>query len=133
MMKSTRRRSKPKLNLVDTAVSLIVANAVTDGLAGANLFDFVTGRFKGNFRPGRDGTTRFTLPGLFVGETFTAGSSVQSVTDAVRYNFKKNMMPMLGTILLTPIIAKVGKSVLGKPVLRPLNKIIKSTGLDVKV
>ena len=132
-MKGSRRRSKPKLNLVDTGVSLIVANAVTEGLAGSNLWEFASGRSNGRYRAGADGSTKLTLPGLITGETFSASSSVQSVTDAVRYNFNKNAMQMIGTVILTPVIAKIGKKVLSKPVLRPMNKLLKSTGLDVKV
>jgi len=132
-MKSTRRRSKPKLNLIDTGVSLIVGNAVTEGLAGANLWDFVSGRSNGKYVAGVDGSTRLTLPGLIRGESFGANSSVQSVTDAVKYNFNRNWGSLVGTILVAPVAAKTLKKVLRKPVLNPMNKVIKMTGLDVKV
>ena len=132
-MKGSRRRSKPKLNLVDTGVSLIVANAVTEGLAGSNLWEFASGRSNGRYRAGADGSTRLTLPGLITGETFSSGSSVQSVSDAIKYNFKKHGMQMIGTVILTPVLAKMGKKVLRKSVLTPTNKLLKTTGLDVKV
>ena len=121
------------MNLVDTGVSLIVANAVTEGLAGSNLWEFASGRSNGRYRAGADGSTRLTLPGLITGETFSSGSSVQSVSDAIKYNFKKHGMQMIGTVILTPVLAKMGKKVLSKPVLRPMNKLLKTTGLDVKV
>ena len=133
MMKSTRRKSKSKLNLIDTGVSLVVANAVTEGLADANLMDFITGRMNGVYRAGRDGGLRLTLPGIITGESFGTDQNVQSVPDALVRNFKKNAMPMLATVILAPIAAKMAKKVLRKPVLNPLNKVIKSTGLDVKV
>ena len=121
------------MNLVDTGVSLIVANAVTEGLAGSSLWEFASGRSMGRYRAGADGSTRLTLPGLITGETFGATSSVQSVSDAVKYNFKKHGMQMIGTVILTPVIAKMGKKLLRKSVLTPTNKLLKSTGLDVKV
>ena len=131
-MKS-RRRTKSKLDLVDTGVSLVVANAVTQGLMGSNLFDAITGRMNGVYRAGADGSSRLTIPGIITGEAFSSSSSVQSVSDAIKYNFKRDGMQMIGTILVTPILAKVGKKLLRKPVLNPMNKLIKSTGLDVKV
>jgi hypothetical protein len=130
---SSRRRTKSKLNLVDTGVSLIIANAVTEGLAGSSLWDFVTGRQNGKYMAGRDGSARLTLPGMIRGETFSVNSSVQSLGDAVKWNFRNDGMQMVGTVLLTPILAKMGKKLLRKPVLNPMNKLIKQTGLDVKV
>jgi len=130
-MKS-RRRSKPKLNLVDTGVSLVVANAVTQGLGNANLMDFITGRRDGKYVAGTDGTMRLTLPELFTGVT-TSNNYDGGLGSILAHNFKKNAVPMLATVFVAPIAAKMAKKVLRKPVLTPLNKVIKQTGLDVKV
>ena len=130
-MKS-RRRSKPKLNLVDTGVSLVVANAVTQGLGNANLMDFITGRRDGKYVAGSDGTMRLTIPELFTGVT-TSNNYDGGLGSILAHNFKKNGMQMLGTVIFTPVLAKMGKKLLRKPVLTPLNKVIKATGLDVKV
>ena len=131
-MKS-RRRSKPKLNLVDTGVSLVVANAVTQGLGNANLMDFITGRRDGKYVAGADGSLRLTLPELFTGVNTTPNTYGSGLGDVLIHNFKKNGMQMLGTVILAPVVAKMAKKVLRKPVLNPMNKLIKSTGLDVKV
>jgi len=114
-------------------VSLVVANAVTEGLAGANLMDFITGRMNGVYRAGRDGGYRLTLPGMITGESFGTDQNVQSVPDALVRNFKANAVPMISTVILAPVLAKMAKKVLRKPVLNPLSKLLKSTGLDVKV
>lgn len=112
---------------------MIIGNAVTEGLAGANLWDFMTGRSNGKYVAGVDGSTRLTLPGLIKGETFGATSSVQSIPDAIKYNFNQHWGTLVGTLLVAPIAAKTLKKVLRKPVLTPMNKVIKMTGLDVKV
>lgn len=95
--------------------------------------DFITGRRDGKYVAGRDGGLRLTLPGLVKGESFGTDPTVQSPTDAVVANFKANALPMLGTVFLAPVVARTMKKVLRKPVLNPMNKIIKATGLDVKV
>lgn len=130
-----RRRSKPKLNLLDTATSLVVANAVTQGLTQTNLIDFFSGRQKGVYRAGTDGALRITLPEMITG--FNPGSSGTyrnfTLGDAIKKNFKDNAFPMLTTVFVAPIVARTAKKVLRKPVLTPMNKFLKMSGLDVKV
>lgn len=121
------------MNLVDTGVSLVVANAITQGMGNANLWDFLTGRRDGKYVAGADGSWRLTLPELVTGPNIHHAASGGTLTGVLTHNFKKNWMPMLGTVILAPVAAKVAKKVLRKPVLTPLNKVIKQTGLDVKV
>ena len=112
---------------------MIIGNAVTEGLAGANLWDFMTGRSNGKYVAGADGSARLTLPGMIKGETYHPNSTVQSIPDAIKYNFNKHWGMVVGTLLVAPVAAKTLKKVLRKPVLTPMNKVIKMTGLDVKV
>ena len=133
MMKGSRRRTKSKLNLVDVGVSLVVANSLTQGLGNANLMDFITGRRDGKYVAGRDGSMRLTLPELLTGVNTNPGAYGSGLGDVLIHNFKKNAIPMLGTVILAPVAAKMAKKVLRKPVLNPMNKLIKQTGLDVKV
>ena len=95
--------------------------------------DFITGRRDGKYVAGRDGTMRLTLPELLTGVNTNPGAYGSGLGDVLIHNFKKNAIPMLGTVILAPVAAKMAKKVLRKPVLNPMNKLIKQTGLDVKV
>ena len=139
--KSTRRtRRKPKVNLVNTAVGLGVANAVTQGMFNSNLMDFFTGNRDGRYQAGSDGSQRLTLPELFGAGSIAfggnyAGSAGQydNLTNTLRTNFERNWLKMAGGVILIPVAAKVATKLLRKPVLTPMNRMIKMTGLDVKV
>jgi len=66
------------------------------------------------------------------------GISTTSFPDGLagvlRANVKKNALQMATAAVVTPIAFKVGKQLLNKPIIRPLNKVIKMAGLkDVKV
>jgi len=97
----------------------------------------MTGRVDGQYKPGRDGSWTITLPELLgagpggIGGTYA--SNVGGFMGAVSHNFKSNWMPMAVAVLGIPIAAKVATKVLRKPVLNPANKLIKMTGLDVKL
>lgn len=126
-----RRKSKPKLNLVDTGVSLAIANSMTQGLFNANLMDFLTGRRDGVYRAGSDGTFRVTLPELVTGVK-TANNYDGGLADIMKRNFMKNWVPIVATTVGLPIAVKASKKFL-KPVTQPINKVLKQTGLGVKV
>jgi len=123
--------------LANIAVSAVVANSITEGMFNANLIDFFTGRRDGKFVAGGDGSTRLTLPELLglagsggVGGTYSAGYDFQTVMIA---NLKKNALPMITTAIVAPMIGNIAKKVLRKPVILPANRLLKSTGLDVKL
>jgi hypothetical protein len=48
-------------------------------------------------------------------------------------NFKKNAVPLAISIVAIPAIAKVATKLLRKPMILPANRLLKSTGLDVKL
>ena len=135
--RTTRRKRKPKFNLVDAGLSLFIANALTTGLARSNLMDFVTGRQNGVYNAGADGSLRLTIPELLKGINTGSGSWNKEHGEAlgpiISRNFSDNMASILFAVIGAPIAVKMAKKVLRKPVLTPLNKIIKQTGLDVKV
>ena len=139
--KSSRRRtSKPKPNLTNIAVSAAVGNAVTQGMFNANLVDFFTGRQDGVYKAGRDGSQRITLPEIlgagsipFGGNYAGTAGKYDSLGNSLMSNLKANAIPMTIAVIGIPMIAKVATKVLRKPVLTPANKLIKMTGLDVKL
>jgi hypothetical protein len=51
----------------------------------------------------------------------------------VSANLRANGMRMIASAVLIPIAAQAMTKVLKKPVINPLNKALKMTGLDVKV
>ena len=97
----------------------------------------MTGRIDGSYNPGGDGGSRITLPELFgaKGRNFggTYGGYATGFLDAVGKNAKANMGQLAFTMIAIPVAAKVATKLLRKPVLNPANKLIKMTGLDVKV
>ena len=117
-------------------MSALVADQITKGAFNANLSDFITGRTDGVFKAGSDGSYRLTLPELLglgaggIGGNYSKGYGFQRV---VTDNIKKNIVPMLGTIILAPMVANVVTKTLRKPVILPANRLLKSTGLDVKL
>jgi hypothetical protein len=132
-----RRRSKPKTNLTNIAVSALVANSITQGAFNANLIDFFTGKMDGVYKAGSDGSWRMTLPELLgvagrqgFGGTYGAGIDFQS---ALMKNLKANWVQMAAGVILIPVVAKTATKLIRKPVILPANRMLKSVGLDVKV
>ena len=119
------------------AVSGLVANAITEGAFNANLIDFITGKRDGKYVAGGDGSWRLTLPELLgvsgsggFGGTYSPGVTF---TEVMRGNLKKNGLSIAASAILIPAVAGIMTKVLRKPVLNPMNKALKMTGLDVKV
>lgn len=135
--KSTRRRrSKPKTNLTNLAVSGLVANSITQGMFNTNLIEFATGRVNGSYKPGADGSSVLTLPELLgagpggIGGNYGSGYSLESV---LKKNISQNWMNIAFGIVLIPVIAKTATKLIRKPVILPANRMLKSVGLDVKL
>jgi len=118
-------------------VSAAVANAVTEGMFNSNIIDFFTGRMDGVYKAGADGSFRLTLPELLgmggkdgFGGTYAPGKNLMSV---LQYNIKQNGGKMLASVVLIPMAANVATKLLRKPVILPANRLLKTTGLDVKL
>jgi hypothetical protein len=135
--KSSRRRSKPKTNLTNLAVSGLVANSITQGLFKSNLIDFFTGRRDGVYRAGSDGGDRLTLPELIGwGSIKTGGnyganpqSGYGSLTETLETNFKENWGQIAMGVIFIPVAANIIQKVIRKPVILPANRLLKSVGL----
>ena len=123
--------------MVDAGLSLFIANAVSNGLVNANLMDFFTGNRDGTYRAGSDGAMRVTLPEMIKGINTGTGTwnakHGSALGPILAENFSKNWWDMSVAVIGAPIAVKMAKKVLRKPILTPLNKIIKQTGLDVKL
>tara|TARA_R100000951_G_scaffold395_1_gene1990 strand:+ start:336 stop:782 length:447 start_codon:yes stop_codon:yes gene_type:complete len=135
--KTQRRRSKPKVNLLNAAQTALVANVLTKGLFNANLQEFITGTVNGQFRPGSDGTSVLTIPELAgftaggwsaskVGGSYAQGSNALTVMAS---NAGKNLTPLLVGVVGIPIAFKVAKQLTAKPLINPMNRGLKMVGL----
>lgn len=135
--KSTRRRSKPKFNILNAAQTALVANVVTKNVFNANLGEFITGSVGGAYRPGSDGSTVLTAPELLgfsrtgwsannIGGQFSSGYTLTSVIGA---NLGNNIAPILTGVVGIPIAFKLVKQLAGKPLINPANRALKMVGV----
>jgi len=156
--KTTRRRSPKRTNVLNVAQSVILGNAVTEGLFNTNMFEFVTGRIGGAYTPGAiSQSNQITLPELLGagmgsyttkigGQSTQYGGSTQ-VTTTVGYggvvqpatlsstiqdNLKNNGVSMLTTLVVTPIAFKVISGLARKP-RSEFNKLARNIGLPISM
>ena len=128
---------KPKTNLTNLAVSALVANAVSTNVTGAGLIEFFTSK------DGGGSSFVVTLPELIdgirggtggvYGPTAATYGIDQTPQAVMMRNLKKNAVPLAISIIAIPAIAKVATKVLRKPMILPANRMLKASGLDVKM
>lgn len=128
-----RSRKKQPIRLLNVAQGVLVGNVITTSMFQSNLFEFVTGRKDGAFRPGGDGQSFVTLPELigFADSPFGLGkTATNSLGDVVMTNLKRPGVAgaMIATIVLAKPAFKFGKQTLGG-VIRPINRQLKGTGV----
>ena len=141
--KARTRSRKPAFNITNAAQSFIIANAVTKGVAGTNLIPFLTEGWLRDVTPGNMGgsgnswtfSAKELIQGAISGDF---GMSTQWQNVGLRGAFEKNMREngamALTTVIATPILFKLGKNLLSKPIIAPANRLLKSVGLKgVKV
>ena len=136
-----RSRTVKNVNILNIAESALLANAVTQGLFNSNLKDFVFGTRDGAYVAGRDGGDRLTLPEIFgVGSKIAFGGNYgsnpqvgfENFSSTVMTNAKNNFMTMGASLILIPIGFTVASKLTRKP-RATTNKLLKMTGLGVKV
>lgn len=131
------------LNVADAAQTVIVANAATTAFFGTDLQSFL---LDGWARPATKATgnswtlsmaeiVKGIIPG---GESFGQSGNVahgwtndvSGLLNAVKYNLAKQKgQQALATMIFAPIAFKVGKKVLAKPLINPVNRGLKQLGL----
>ena len=157
--KKPARRQPKRTNLLNVAQSVIIGNAVTQGLFNTNMFEFATGRIGGAYTPGAiSESNKITLPELLgagMGSYTTKiggqqsgqyGSSTYSTVNVgyggvvapatlgsvVQDNIKNNGVQMATTLVITPIAFKVIGKLASKP-RREFNKLARMVGLPVSM
>ena len=160
MKRKTARRAPKRTNLLNVAQSVIIGNAVTEGLFNTNMYEFVTGRIGGAYTPGAiSQSNQITLPELLGAGMGTMTTSIASgqqsgqygssrvqtlevgyggvvkpatFTSAVQANLQANGVSMLTTLIAAPIVFKVVGKLAAKP-RREFNKVAKMVGLPVSM
>jgi hypothetical protein len=138
-----RRRTAKNVNILNIAESALLANAVTQGLFNTNLKDFVMGTRDGVYVAGGDGASRLTLPeilgvgkipfgGEYKGSAAVAKVGFENFSSTVMSNAKANFATMGSSLILIPIGFMVASKLTKKP-RASANKLLKMTGLGVKV
>ena len=135
-----RSRTAKNFNILNIAESALLANAVTQGLFNSNLKDFVMGTENGVYNAGADGGDRLTLPEILgIGKIPFGGSygsvpkkGFENFSSTVMTNAKNNFMTMGASLILIPIGFTVASKLTKKP-RATTNKLLKMTGLGVKV
>jgi hypothetical protein len=141
--KARSRSRKPAFNITNAAQSLIIANAVTKGVAGTNLIPFLTEGWLREKTAGNMGgsgqswtfSAQELIQGAITGD-FSMSKEWQGLglREAFEKNMKENGAMALTTVIATPILFNIGKNLLSKPIITPANRLLKSVGLKgVKV
>lgn len=132
------------LNVADAAQTIVVANAATTAFFGTRLDNFLldgwarpmtTGaNAAGGYVGGTDNSWELSLAELVKG--VIPGGQGFGITNnmGIFGNIRRNLQTVQGqqalaTMVFAPIAFKVGKKLLSKPLINPVNRGIKSLGL----
>ena len=125
------------MNLTNLAVSALVANSVSQNVAGVNLRVFFlagTSGYSMTNRGWREGgsphRTRITLKEIFANDQFGTGDTPM---EGIMTNLKANWVPLTMAVIGIPVIAKVATKALRKTVILPTNRMLKGVDLGVKL
>ena len=94
--------------------------------------------FNQNFPGGTNSSNEITLRELLdlaMGGTGSihSGSFPDGFTGVMRSNLRKNWVSMATAAVAVPVMFKIGTKLLRKPVITPMNRLIKMSGLGTEV
>ena len=142
------------MSAIDVGTSIVVADSVTKGLFGTGAWSFFTDGWLGRSNPATSGSSSaFSLYEITTGILgFPSGlgssppqgtygvwpptATSQGMTTAeyfahqVKTNFEANGGKMITTVIAVPILAKMGKKLLAKPLINPVNRVLKNVGIS---
>ena len=115
---------------------MIIANAISKGAFEVPLTTFLG--LSQNFPGGQNNSHELTLKELLdvaMGGTGSihSGSFPDGLTGVMRRNLKNNWVSMATAAVAVPIVFKIGTKLLRKPVITPMNRLIKMSGLGTEV
>ena len=150
--KPMKRRGKRLTSLIDVATTAYVANSVTEGVFGTNAWNFFTDGWLGRsataatdnsyelslyeIMTGALGLQSNSSPNVGLYGVSTAGGRSQPTSQAayamttIQNNLRANGGKMFGQVVAAPIVAKVTKRLLAKPLINPVNRAMKQIGLS---
>ena len=135
------------MSIIDLATTAYVANSVTENMFGTNAWNFFTDGWLGR-DPSSATNNSYELSlyelvtgaiGVGTGQantnTYGVANSASSAgpeyaLGLIRTRLQTNGGKLLGTVFIAPIIAKVGKKLLAKPLINPVNRGLKKLGIS---
>jgi len=131
---------KPKTNLTNLAISALVANSISNNVAGIGMIDFLTAGTSLSNRGASGWASKgdqfnniITLQEILSGGQSQSSGTGQPIGEAVMQNLKANWLPLTVGVVGIPVAFRVMSKLIRKPVILPANRMLKSIGLDVKV
>ncbi len=135
--KTTRRRSKQGINLLNAAQSYVVASSATKAFFGTDLMPFLTEGWLTNKTTATDNSWELSMAEIInrtvMGGTGSMGGSWNAggIPMAIKHNLRKNS-GALATMILAPVAFNAAKKITAKP-RRDANKLLKMAGLNTVV
>lgn len=135
--KSTRRRSKQGINLLNAAQSYVVASSATKAFFGVELVPFLTEGWLTNKTTNTDNSWELSMSELInrtiMGGTGSMGGTWNTggIPMAIKHNLRKNS-GAIATMILAPVAFNAAKKITAKP-RRDANKLLKMAGLNTVV
>ena len=140
------------MSLIDIGTTAYIANSVTTNLFNANAWNFFTDGWLGRspststdnsyelslyeLMTGALGIQAYSGSGTGIygvgtaGGRTTAESQSTYALNTIKGNLNRNGGKLFGTIIVTPVIAKVAKKMLAKPLINPVNRALKASGIS---
>ena len=145
--RTTRRTRRSKTtSVLKIAESALLADAITKGVFNADLRNFLmstTGAASTSGTKFTQITLRELLSGISGGSydtqyTMTQGGKKSvygnTISEQIMDNLKKNGLMLAFNLVAIPVAFRVGKRVLAKPLINPLNRQIRNMGVrELKV
>jgi len=57
----------------------------------------------------------------------------RGLMQAIQYNLRNNGLMALGQMIVIPIAFRMGRKILNKPLILPANRLLKQSGLEIKL
>ena len=134
--KTPRRRRSGAVNLINTAQSLVVANAGTKAFFGTNLVPFLTEGWLTGKSAATNNSWELSMAEIVQRLTGEMGGMSPSwdergIMGAIKYNIRNNPQALV-TLIAAPTVFTVAKKITAKP-RRDANKLLKMAGLSTVV
>ena len=135
------------MSLIDIGTTAYIANTTTQALFKTNAWNFFTDGWLGRrASSATDNSYEFSLYELMTGALgldaySSSATGVYGVTssnsnqakyamDQIKANAQANGGKLVGTIFVAPIMAKMAKKFLAKPLINPVNRTLKKIGIS---